>query len=111
MRGFPSPRFFRCPRFHDGGHSGSPFQMPSVARAHRVLTFDSARILVVSETEIDWLTKFAVRRPFGELDLGDERRAHPVRPSVRLGSVQEWATVGLERYEKAHETRELAIVE
>src|SRR6202790_4906942 len=53
----------------------------------------------------------AVRRPFGELDLDDQRRLHPVRSLVGGRPIAEWTRLRFQRPEQLHQTPELALIE
>ena len=69
------------------------------------------RLLVVAQTEIDRVPQLAVRGPFSEFDLCDQRRLHPVRPLVGFWLLEKRTHFRLERLQQLHQPRELRFVE
>src|ERR1700730_14667605 len=57
------------------------------------------------------MAQAAVGRPLGELDLGDERRLHPMGLFVRSRRILDRALAGLERLEERNQLCELTVVE
>src|ERR1700694_5116205 len=64
---------------------------------------DALGVFVDAQSEEDRLAQDPFTRPFGERDLGDQLRLHPMRRRVRLRPLDEGRGLAFERFELCHQ--------